>query len=126
MFCHLSLSDHISVSHQILDDGDIRHAPALAHGLQAELGLALLQRVHQRGHEFAARGAQGVAQGDGAAVHVHLGGVHAGVLQPGQGDAAIDRLVQYQSGRRARQRARQLDNKTTENKTREQKKKKHV
>src|SRR5437762_11748232 len=47
-----------------------RLAEADAHRLQAELHVALLHLVEQRGHETRARAAQRVAQGHRAAVHV--------------------------------------------------------
>src|SRR5258708_2953179 len=66
-----------------LDDRDVGQAAAFAHGLQAPLLVAGLQRVEKRGHQLRARRAQRVAKRDGAAVDVELGRVRARGLQPG-------------------------------------------
>src|SRR6201990_2436020 len=46
---------------QPLDDGDVRHAAAFAHGLQAVALVALLERVDQRRHQLGAGAAQRMA-----------------------------------------------------------------
>src|SRR5438067_12441736 len=53
-----------------------------AHRLQAELHVALLHLVEQRGHETRARAAQRVAQRHRAAVHVHVIELPAQLLGP--------------------------------------------
>ena len=63
-----------------LDAHGDAHAAADAQRGQALLGVALLHLVQQRGQHARARGADRVADGDGAAVDVHLGGVPAHVL----------------------------------------------
>src|SRR5947199_1516119 len=63
---------------QALDDGGVGHPAALAHGLQAEAPAAALELVEEGRHEAGARAAQGVTQGDGAAVDVDL--LHVGVV----------------------------------------------
>ena len=50
------------------------------------------KRVHEGGRQPGAARAERVAEGDGAAVHVDLGEVGAGLLLPGQDDAG-ERLV---------------------------------
>src|SRR5690606_6897635 len=55
-----------------LNDGDVGQAAALAHRLQAVALAAGAQCVHQGGHELRARGAQRMAQCDGATVDVEL------------------------------------------------------
>src|SRR6516165_7144454 len=69
---------------QALDDGGVRHAAGLTHGLQPVPPAALLESVDQRGHDAGPAGAQRVADRDGAAVHVGLGQIRAGVMSPSQ------------------------------------------
>src|SRR5690606_35598403 len=59
-------------SAQALDDHRHALAAADAHRLQGELLVVELQRVDQRGGDPGARHAEGVADGDGAAVDVQL------------------------------------------------------
>src|SRR5690606_6656966 len=68
---------------ETLDDRHVGHAAAFAHGLQTPALAAVLQGVDERGHQLGARGAQRVAEGDGAAVDVQLVRVRAGGVQPG-------------------------------------------
>ena len=56
-----------------LDDGGVGHAAALTHRLQTVAGVALLERVDQRGHDARTAGAQRVSDGDRSAVDVRLG-----------------------------------------------------
>src|SRR5436853_343435 len=69
---------------QAFDDGGVGHAAGLAHGLQAIARAAVLQRVQHGGHQADARGAQRMAQGDGAAARVQPLGVGAQFLLPSQ------------------------------------------
>src|SRR5581483_5743823 len=55
-----------------LENGGDALAGADAHGRQAELRLAVLHGVNERRGDAGAAGAERVADGDGAAAHVHL------------------------------------------------------
>src|SRR4051794_35678781 len=66
-----------------LDGQGDAHAAADAQCREALLGVALLHFREQRHQDPGARGADRVADGDGAAVHVDLGGVPAEVLVDG-------------------------------------------
>src|SRR4051812_14484576 len=52
------------------DNGDIRHAAAFAHGLQAIALVALPEGMHQGGHQLGAGGAQRMTQRNRAAIDV--------------------------------------------------------
>jgi hypothetical protein len=71
---------------QTLDDGGVGHPAGLTHGLQTVPPAALLESVHQRGHDAGTTGAQRVADRNGAAVDVGLGQIRSGVMRPGAGD----------------------------------------
>ena len=71
-------------SSEPLDDGHIGQAAAFAHRLRAVALATLAQRVHQRGHQLGARGAQRVTQRDGTAVHVGASWVGTERFEPGQ------------------------------------------
>jgi hypothetical protein len=67
-----------------LNNGGVGHPTAFTHRLQSVPASALFQRVHERGHDAGAAGAQRVTDGDGAAVDVGLGEVGPGVVGPGK------------------------------------------
>src|ERR1700738_2273234 len=67
---------------QPLDDRHIRHAAAFAHGLEAVTLVALLERIHQRGHQLGTGAAKRMAERDCAAIDVEPLGIGAGGLQP--------------------------------------------
>ena len=71
---------------QTLDDGHVGQATAFAHGLKAIATAPALEGVDQGGHQLGARGTEGVAQGDGAAIDVQLVGVDPEALQGGDRD----------------------------------------
>src|SRR5438105_2693799 len=78
---------------QPFDDGDVGLAAALAHGLQAVAAAGALELVEQGRHQTHAGGAQGMAEGDGAAVDIDLGQVGARLPLPGQharGEGRVD------------------------------------
>src|SRR3954469_21543585 len=81
-----------TASAQALDDGGVGHAATLAHGLEAPPATGALELVEQRGHEAATRATEWVAEGDRAAVHVHLLHVRVVLLLPRQDDGG-ERLV---------------------------------
>src|SRR5690606_486948 len=66
---------------EAFDDGDVGLASALAHGLEPVAAAGALQLVQQGRHEAGAGRAEGVAEGDRAAVRVGLRGVGTGLLQ---------------------------------------------
>src|SRR6202035_5017784 len=68
-FCRLSLNTHRNA-----------HAAADAQRGEALLGIALLHLVKQRHQHAGARGADRMANGDGAAVDVDLAGIPAEIL----------------------------------------------
>src|SRR3984957_10772979 len=69
-----------------LEDGGVGLAAALAHGLQAVPGAGGPHVVHERRHDPGAAAAEGVAEGDRAAVRVQPGRVGAGLRQPREGN----------------------------------------
>src|SRR5450631_4096925 len=69
-------------SPQALDDGGVRLATALAHGLESIAGAGAFHLVDQGGHEPGARAPRRVADGDGPAVDVDLGHVRMVLLLP--------------------------------------------
>src|SRR3984957_6526392 len=69
-----------------LEDGGVGLAAALAHGLQAVPGAGGPHVVHERRHDPGAAAAQGVAEGDRAAVRVQPRRVGAGLRQPREGN----------------------------------------
>src|SRR4051794_38444383 len=82
--------DHESA--EALDDHGHALATAAAHRLQAELLVVELEAVDQRAGDAGAGHAEGVAHGDGAAVHVQLVLVDAEVAG-GRDDLRGERLV---------------------------------
>src|SRR6187200_3206485 len=76
-----------------LDDGGDAHADADAERGEAVAERAPLDLVDQRAQDHAAGGAEGMAHGDGAAVHVHRGGVDLHVLHEAhryRGEGLVD------------------------------------
>src|SRR5205814_3205854 len=71
---------------EALDDRRVRHAAALAHGLQAEPAAAALELVDERRHQTRPRTTERVTEGDRAAVHVHLAHVGVVLLLPREHD----------------------------------------
>src|SRR6266851_8919042 len=61
------------------------HAAADAHGDHAVAGVAALEFADECGGEFGAGAAEGVTEGDGAAVGIDARGVEAGLLDDGEG-----------------------------------------
>src|SRR5918998_4189663 len=78
---------------QALDDRDVGLAAALAHRLQAVAAAGAFELGEQGGHQAGAGGAERVAEGDRAAVHVDLGEVGPGLPGPGEhhrGERLVD------------------------------------
>lgn len=70
---------------QPLDHDGAAATAAVADGGGAEGCVLLLQHVDERRHDARAAAADGVAQGDGTAIHVHGGQVQAEQLGVGKG-----------------------------------------
>src|ERR1700727_3561256 len=77
---------------QTLDDGGVRLAATLAHGLQPIPGAGALHLVEQRGHEPSTGATSGMADSHRPAVDIDLGHVGVMLLLPGQ-DKRRERLV---------------------------------
>src|SRR5215469_2478262 len=75
-----------------LDDGGVRLAAALAHGLEAVAAAGALKLVQQLGGQHRAGRAERMAERDGAAVHVGLLQGRTGVRRPGD-EHRRERLV---------------------------------
>src|ERR1700736_5374077 len=69
---------------QPLDDGDVGLAATLAHRLQPVSAAGALELVQHRRHQPGTRCAEGMTEGEGAAVDVDLGQVGPGFLLPGE------------------------------------------
>src|SRR5829696_2912149 len=80
------------VGSEALDDGAGAETATAAHRHEAVAAAAALELVQGLGHEERARGAERVAEGDGAAVRVGLREVGADLLGPRQDDGG-ERLV---------------------------------
>src|SRR5882762_2913265 len=76
-----------------LDDGHVRLAAALAHGLQAITRSAPFQLVKERGHEPGARRPERVSEGNRATVDVDARRIRVQVALPGEhhrGEGFVD------------------------------------
>src|SRR5438445_9628507 len=69
---------------QAIEDAGGAHAAADAHGDHAVASVAALQFADNRGCEFCAGAAKGVAEGDGSAVGIDASAVEAGLLDDGE------------------------------------------
>src|SRR6266850_1398087 len=70
-------------SSEALEDAGGAHAAADAHGDHAVAGVAALEFANERGGEFCAGAAEGMAESDGAAVGIDAGSVEASLLDDG-------------------------------------------
>src|SRR6478735_9890031 len=75
-----------NIASHAFQDHRVRHAPALAHGLQAVAATRALQLVDERGRETRPGTTQRVTQRDRAAVHVDLAHVGVQVVLPREHD----------------------------------------
>src|ERR1700687_5971280 len=72
---------------QPFNNGAVRHAAALAHGLEAIATTVALQFVEEHGHEASARRAEGMTDRNCPAVDVDAAQIGPGLVLPGQDDA---------------------------------------
>src|SRR3974390_2399348 len=70
---------------EALEDAGGAHSTTDAHGNHAVAGVAARELANQGSGEFRAGAAQGVPQGNGAAIGIHASRIEIGLLNDGQG-----------------------------------------